>query len=53
MVGDGDGLVVGEGVGYGVGARGQAGQLGHSLLGHGQKKMRREFESCENAKQWK
>ena len=53
MVGDGEGLVVGEGVGYGVGVRGQAGELGHSLLRHGQKKMRREFESCEKAKQWK
>ena len=42
MVGDGEGLVVGEGVGCGVGARGQAGELGHSLLGHGQKKMRRK-----------
>ena len=37
MVGDGEGLVVGEGVGCGVGARGQAGEVGHSLLGHGQK----------------
>ena len=34
MAGDGEGLVVGEGVGCGVGARGQAGELGHSLLGH-------------------
>ena len=33
MVGDGEGLVVGEGVGCGVGARGQACELGHSLLG--------------------
>ena len=41
MVGDGEGLVVGEGVGCGVGARGQAGELGHSLLGHDQKRMRR------------
>ena len=53
MVGHGEGLVVGEGVGRGVGARGQAGELGHSLLGHGQKKMRGKFESCEKAKQWK
>ena len=53
MVGDREGLVVGEGVGCGVGARGQGGELGHSLLGHGQKKMRTEFESCEKAKQWK
>ena len=53
MVGDGEGLVVGEGVGCGVGVRGQAGELGHSLLGHCQKRMRREFESCEKAKQWK
>ena len=53
MVGDGEGLVVGEALGCGVRARGQAGELGHSLLGHGQKKMRREFESCEKAKQWK
>ena len=44
MVRDGEGLVVGKGVGCGVGARGQAGELGLSLLGHGQKKMRREFE---------
>ena len=41
VVGDGEGLVVGEGVGYGVWARGQAGELGHSLLGHDQKRMRR------------
>ena len=53
MVGDGEGLVVGEGVGCGVGAPDQASELGHSLLGHGQKKMRKEFESCEKAKQWK
>ena len=53
MVGDGEGLVVGEGVGCGVGARGQASELGHSLLGHYQKRMRREFESREKAKQWK
>ena len=37
MVGDGEGLVMGEGVGCGVGARGQAGELRHSLLGHCQK----------------
>ena len=42
MVGDGEGFVGGEGVGCGVGARGQAGELGHGLLGHGQKKMRRK-----------
>ena len=42
MVGDGEGLVLGQGVGCGVGAQGQAGELGHSLLGHGQKKMRRK-----------
>ena len=53
MVGDGEGLVVGKGVGCGVGVRGQAGELGHSLLGHCQKRMRREFESREKAKQWK
>ena len=53
MVGDQEGLVMGEGVGCGDGARGQAGELGHSLLGHGQKKMRREFESGEKAKHWK
>ena len=41
MVGDGEGFVVGEGVGCGVGARGRAGELGHSLLGHDQKRMRR------------
>ena len=34
MVGNGEGLVVGEGVGCGVGARGQACGLRHSLLGH-------------------
>ena len=33
---------MGEGVGCGVGARGQVGELGHSLLGHGQKTMRRK-----------
>ena len=33
---------MGEGVGCGVGAHGQAGELGHSLLEHGQKKMRRQ-----------
>ena len=38
MVGDGEGLVMGEG----VGARGQAGELRHSLLGHCQKRMRRK-----------
>ena len=53
MVKDGEGLVAGEGVGYGVGPRGQAGDLGHSLLGHCQKRMRTEFESSEKAKQWK
>ena len=53
VVGDGEGLVVGEGVGCGVGARGPAGELGHSLLGHCQKRMQRELESCEKAKQWK
>ena len=42
MVGNGEGLVVGEGVGCGVGARGQAGELRHSLLGHCQKRMRRK-----------
>ena len=42
MVGSGEGLVVGEGVGCGVGARGQAGELRHSLLGHCQKRMRRK-----------
>ena len=42
MVGDGEGLVVGEGVGCGVGARAQAGELGQSVLGHGQKRMRRK-----------
>ena len=41
MVGDGEGLVVGEGVGCGVRARGQAGEVGHSLLGHDSKRMRR------------
>ena len=40
MVGDAKGLAVGEGVGGGIGARLQAGELGQSLLGHGQKKMR-------------
>ena len=39
MVGDGEGLVVGEGVSCGVWARGQAGELGHSLLGHDQMRM--------------
>ena len=53
MVGDGEGLVMGEGVGCGVGARGQAGELRHTLLGHRQKRMQREFESCSKAKQWK
>ena len=53
MVGEGEGLVVGEGVSCGVGVQGQVGGLGHSLLGHCQKRMRREFESCEKAKQWK
>ena len=53
MVGDGEGVLVGEGVGHGVGPRGQAGDLGRSLLGHCQKRMRTEFESCEKPKQWK
>ena len=35
--GNGEGLVVGEGVGCGVGARGQAGELRHSLLRHCQR----------------
>ena len=53
MVSDGEGLVVGEGVGSGVGARGQAGELGHSLLRHGRKKVAKKgFESCKKAKQW-
>ena len=47
MLGDGEGLVVGEGVGCGVRARGHAGELGHSLLGHGQKKMRRKALRAE------
>ena len=34
MVGNGEGLVVDEGVGCGVGARGQACELRHSLLRH-------------------
>ena len=34
IVGDGEGFVVGEGVGCGVGARGQACELRHSLLRH-------------------
>ena len=34
MVGDGEGLVVGEGASCGVGARGQACELRHSLPGH-------------------
>ena len=42
MVGDGEGLVVGEGVGSGIGAGLQTGELGQSLLGHGQKKMQRK-----------
>ena len=40
MVGDGEGLVMGEGVGCGVGARGQAGELRQSMLGRCQKRMR-------------
>ena len=43
MVGDGEGLVVGEGVACGVGARGQAGELGHSLLGHDSKRRMRRL----------
>ena len=43
MVGDGEGLVKGEGVGCGVGARGQAGELGHSLLGHDSKRRMRRL----------
>ena len=39
MVGNGEGLAVGEGVSCEVSARGQAGELGHSLLGHDQKRM--------------
>ena len=42
MVGDGEGLVLGQGVGRAIAARLQAGRLGQSLLGHGQKKMRRK-----------
>ena len=42
VVGDWEGLVVGEGVGSGIGAALQAGELGQGLLGHGQKKMRRK-----------
>ena len=53
MVGDGEGLVVGEGVDCGFGAQGQAGELGHSLLEHCQKRMRIEVESREKAKEWK
>ena len=44
MLGDGEGVVVGEAVRCGVGARGQGGELHtgwrDSLLEHGQKKMR-------------
>ena len=43
MVGDGEGLVVGEGVDCGVGARGQAGELGHSLLGNDSKRRMRRL----------
>ena len=43
MVGDREGLVVGEGVGCRVGARGQAGELGHSLLGHDSKRRMRRL----------
>ena len=43
MVGDGEGLVMGEGVGCEVGARGQAGELGHSLLGHDSKRRMRRL----------
>ena len=42
IVGDGEGSVVGEGVGRGIGARLKAGELGQSVPGHGQKKMRRK-----------
>ena len=43
MVGDGEGLVVGEGVGCGIGARGHAGELGHSLLGQDSKRRMRRL----------
>ena len=43
MVRDREGLVVGEGVGCGVGARGQACELGHSLLGHDSKRRMRRL----------
>ena len=42
VVGDGEGLAVGEGVGSGIGAGLQARELGQGLLGHGQKKMQRK-----------
>ena len=42
VVGDGEGLVVREGVGSGIGAELQAGELGQGLLRHGQKKMQRK-----------
>ena len=43
MVGDGEGLVVDEGFGCGVAARGQACELGHSLLGHDSKRRMRRL----------
>ena len=42
LVGDREGLVVGECVGSGIRARLQAGELRQTLLGHGQKKRQRK-----------
>ena len=56
MVGNGEGLVVGEGVGCGVGARGQACELcnmRHGLLDIVKREEREGFESCNKAKEWK
>ena len=42
VVGDGEGLIVGEGVGSGIEVGQQAGGLGQGLLGHGQKRRQRK-----------
>ena len=41
VVGDEEGLLLREGVGSGIGAGLQGGELGQSLLGHGHKKKQR------------
>ena len=53
MVGDGEGLVVGEGVGCGVGARGRWRAATQSAGTLSKENAKKGFESCDKAKEWK